>query len=139
MPEGDADARGRRVIVGSGAGGGVIAGTLAAAGLKVVVLEAGGYFNESDFNQLELWAYQNMYWRGGPHADRRRQRDAAGRAPRSAAAPSINWTNCLRTQPWVREQWAREHGLEGVDGARVRPPPRRGLGAHRRQRHAAPT
>ena len=29
---------------------------------------------------------------------------------------TINWTNCLRTTPWVREQWAREHGLEGVDG-----------------------
>ena len=59
------------MIVGSGAGGGVIAGELAQAGLKVVVLEAGGYFDESDFNQLELWAYQNLYWRGGPHADRR--------------------------------------------------------------------
>ena len=29
----------------------------------------------------------------------------------------INWQNCLRTFPWVREQWAREHGLEGLDGA----------------------
>ena len=29
----------------------------------------------------------------------------------------VNWTNCLRTYPWVREQWAREYGLEGVDGA----------------------
>jgi choline dehydrogenase-like flavoprotein len=29
---------------------------------------------------------------------------------------TINWTNCLRTTPWVREQWAREFGLEGVDG-----------------------
>ena len=29
---------------------------------------------------------------------------------------TINWTNCLRTKPWVREQWAAEHGLEGVDG-----------------------
>jgi hypothetical protein len=29
---------------------------------------------------------------------------------------AINWTNCLRTKPWVREQWAREHGLEGLDG-----------------------
>ena len=28
----------------------------------------------------------------------------------------INWQNCLRTFPWVREQWAREHGLEGLDG-----------------------
>src|SRR5437867_4392354 len=54
-------------IVGSGAGGGVIAGTLAQRGLKVCVLEAAGYFNEADFNQLELWAYENMYWRGGPN------------------------------------------------------------------------
>jgi len=29
---------------------------------------------------------------------------------------AINWTNCLRTKPWVREQWASEHGLEGLDG-----------------------
>ena len=29
---------------------------------------------------------------------------------------TINWTNCLRTTPWVREEWAQEHGLEGVDG-----------------------
>ena len=29
---------------------------------------------------------------------------------------TINWTNCLKTKPWVREQWAREHGLEGLDG-----------------------
>lgn len=43
-------------IVGSGAGGGTIAGTLAQAGKDVVILEAGGYYNEADFNQLELWA-----------------------------------------------------------------------------------
>lgn len=33
---------------------------LVQTGLKVVVLEAAGYFNESDFNQLELWGYQNL-------------------------------------------------------------------------------
>src|SRR3954468_4369045 len=40
------------VVVGSGSGGGVIAGQLATAGKDVVVLEAGGYYNEADFNQL---------------------------------------------------------------------------------------
>ena len=25
------------------------------------MLEAGGYYNEADFNQLELWAYENLY------------------------------------------------------------------------------
>jgi choline dehydrogenase-like flavoprotein len=103
------------VVVGSGAGGGVIAGKLAGAGRKVVVLEAGGYFDESDFNMLELWAYQNLYWRGGPVPT------VDGNVSLQAGAnlgggTTINWTNCLRTTPWVREEWAREHGLEGVDG-----------------------
>src|SRR5918999_797685 len=102
-------------VVGSGAGGGVIAGELAGRGLKVVLLEAAGYFDESDFNQLELPAYQNMYWRGGPQqsADRNITLMAGTTL---GGGTTINWTNCLRTTPRVREQWAREHGLEGVDG-----------------------
>jgi choline dehydrogenase-like flavoprotein len=101
-------------IVGSGAGGSVIAGELAARGCNVVVLEAGGYFNESDFNMLELWAYQNMYYRGGPitTADMNVSVQAGATL---GGGTVINWTNCLRTTPWVREQWAREHGLQGLD------------------------
>jgi len=102
-------------IVGSGAGGGVIAGTLARAGLKVCVVEAGGYFNESDFNQLELSAYENMYWRGGPNPTADFNVTVYAGAGLGGGTV-INWTNCLRTRPWVRDQWANEHGLEGVDG-----------------------
>jgi choline dehydrogenase-like flavoprotein len=116
VPEGDELAlEADVVIVGSGAGGGVIAGTLAGSGLKVVVLEAGGYFDESDFNMLELWAYQNLYYRGGPvpTIDGNISLQAGSNL---GGGTTINWTNCLRTTPWVREQWAREFGLEGVDG-----------------------
>jgi choline dehydrogenase-like flavoprotein len=102
-------------IVGSGAGGGVIAGTLAQQGLKVCVVEAAGYYNESDFNQLELWAYENMYWRGGPVPTADFNVTVYAGAGLGGGTV-INWTNCLRTRPWVRDQWAREHGLEGVDG-----------------------
>jgi choline dehydrogenase-like flavoprotein len=102
-------------IVGSGAGGGVIAGVLAGRGLKVCVVEAAGYFNESDFNQYELWAYENMYWRGGPNTTADFNVTVYAGAGLGGGTV-INWTNCLRTRPWVREQWAREHGLEGVDG-----------------------
>jgi choline dehydrogenase-like flavoprotein len=104
------------VVVGSGSGGGVIAGTLAQSGMKVVVLEAGGYFDESDFNMLELWGYQNLYYRGGPvpTADGNVSLQAGSNL---GGGTTINWTNCLRTTPWVREQWANEFGLEGVDGA----------------------
>ena len=56
------------VVVGSGAGGGVIAAELAAAGKQVCVLEMGGYHDESEFNGLELWAYQHLFLNGGPFA-----------------------------------------------------------------------
>jgi choline dehydrogenase-like flavoprotein len=116
VPEGDElELEADVVIVGSGAGGGVIAGTLANQGLKVVVLEMGGYYDESDFNMLELWAYQNLYYRGGPvpTVDGNISLQAGSNL---GGGTTINWTNCLRTTPWVREQWAREYGLEGVDG-----------------------
>jgi choline dehydrogenase-like flavoprotein len=116
VPDGDELALEADVcIVGSGAGGGVIAGTLAKAGLKVCVVEAAGYFNESDFNQLELSAYENMYWRGGPNPTADFNVTVYAGAGLGGGTV-INWTNCLRTRPWVREQWASEHGLEGIDG-----------------------
>jgi choline dehydrogenase-like flavoprotein len=116
VPEGDevvyeADA----VVVGSGAGGGVIAAALAGAGQRVIVLEAAGAFEEADFNGYELWAYQNLYWRGGPNPTADLNVSLYAGAGYGGGT-AINWTNCLRTKPWVREQWAREHGLEGLDG-----------------------
>ncbi len=103
------------VVVGSGAGGGVLAGRLAEAGRRVVVLEMGGYFNEADFNQLELWAYENLY-RGGGITATEDGSVALMAGSNLGGGTTVNWTNCLRTYPWVREQWAREFGLEGLDG-----------------------
>ena len=60
VPEGDTVLEADVCIVGSGAGGGLMAGELSARGLKVVVLEAGGYFAEPDFTQLEIPAYPRM-------------------------------------------------------------------------------
>jgi acyl-CoA reductase-like NAD-dependent aldehyde dehydrogenase/choline dehydrogenase-like flavoprotein len=101
-------------IVGSGAGGGVIAGELAAAGKQVCVVEMGGYYDQADFNGLELGAYERMYLNGGPFPTAENQVSIlAGSC--LGGGTTINWTNSLRLHPWVREQWARDHGLEGVD------------------------
>ncbi len=103
------------VVVGSGAGGGVIAGHLATAGRDVVVLEAGGYYNEADFNQLELWSYEKLYRAGGIAATAD-GRVALMTGSNLGGGTTVNWTNCLRPYQWVREEWEHEHGLEGVAG-----------------------
>lgn len=103
-------------VVGSGAGGGVIAGELAAAGKDVVVLEMGGYYNEADFNQLELWAYEHLY-RGGGFTQTASGSVAIMAGQNLGGGTTVNWTNFYPTHPWVREQWEREFGLEGLSGS----------------------
>jgi len=112
-PAGDMTLEADVCIVGSGAGGGVMAGALFKRGLKVVVLEAGGYFDDADFHQLELPAYQSLYCRGGPSptADLNVSLQAGFCL---GGGTVVNWTNSLRTTPWVRAQWEREFGLEGL-------------------------
>ena len=101
------------VIVGSGAGGGVIAGELAATGKSVVVLEAGDYHDDADFDGLELSAYQRMFLNGGPFPTADRQVSIVAGAG-VGGGTVINWTNCLRTTDHVRAEWASEHGLSDL-------------------------
>ncbi len=115
VPEGEETIEADVCVVGSGAGGSVIAATLAERGMDVVVLDAAGYFNESDFAQLEFKAYQEMYWRGGPTPTADGNVSLVS-GTTLGGGTTINWTNCLRTKPWVRDQWATEHGLDGLDG-----------------------
>jgi choline dehydrogenase-like flavoprotein len=113
LPPGDANVEADAVVIGSGAGGGVIAARLAESGMRVVVLEAGGYYNESDFDQLELTAYANLYYRGGLAASLEGASLLAGAC--LGGGTTVNWTNCVRTRPAIRREWA-ELGLEGLDG-----------------------
>lgn len=100
-------------IVGSGAGGGLIAGVLAKAGLNVVVLEAGQARNEADFMGYEMLAYQQLFWRGGVTATADMNVSMVAGST-LGGGPTVNWSNCLRTPEWVRDNWAEEFGLKDV-------------------------
>ena len=50
------------VVVGSGAGGGVIAGELAARGRSVLLLELGPYRTAADFRRWEAHAAHDLWW-----------------------------------------------------------------------------
>jgi choline dehydrogenase-like flavoprotein len=104
------------VVVGSGAGGGVIAGELSGAGLDVVVLEAGGHAEEADFPADELAALRELYWRGGLNLTEDGNVAILAGATLGGGS-TINWQNCVRPPDLVRSRWATDHGLTGLEGA----------------------
>ena len=114
-PSGDTRLDADVVVVGSGSGGGVAAAVLAEAGKRVIVLEAGGYRNESDFVQVELVAYRNLFLRGGffPTADGMVSLAAGSTV---GGGSTVNWSNSLLTPATVRKTWADEYGLTDVAG-----------------------
>ncbi|MGO9488426.1 MAG: FAD-dependent oxidoreductase [Solirubrobacteraceae bacterium] len=100
-------------IVGSGAGGGVIAAELARAGRSVVVLEMGGYRNEADFRQLELPGMFELYL-GGGLASSEDGSIALLAGSTLGGGTVVNYMNCIRTPQHIREEWAAM-GIEGID------------------------
>src|SRR2546423_4908684 len=103
------------VVVGSGAGGGVVAGELSAAGKAVIVLEEGGQYNDADFNQLELAMMRKLYYQGGFAATA----DAAIALVAGAClggGTGVNYTTSFRTPDWLRKEWSERHGLTGFQG-----------------------
>jgi len=108
--EGDTTLSCDAVVVGSGAGGGVVAAELSAAGKDVIVLEEGGYYNEADFNQLELAMMRKLYYQGGfaATADAAIALIAGGCL---GGGTVVNYTTSFRTPDWLREEWASRYGL----------------------------
>ncbi|MEK6277916.1 MAG: GMC family oxidoreductase [Actinomycetota bacterium] len=102
------------VVIGSGAGGGVIAAELQKAGRSVLVLEQGAYRNEADFTQLELVGMQELYLNGGPFTSETGS-IAIYAGSTLGGGTVVNYMNCLRTPDPIRTEWA-SHGLEGLDG-----------------------
>jgi long-chain-alcohol oxidase len=98
------------VVIGSGAGGGVVAGELAARGKDVIVLEKGGYHNEADFTHQEGDALETMYDAGGLLASRDLGLVVLQGATLGGGTV-INYTTSFHTPDTVREEWARGHAL----------------------------
>jgi long-chain-alcohol oxidase len=92
-------------IVGSGAGGSVAAAVLCAAGKDVIVLEAGGYYDDSDFDGAELGGFQRLYLEGGFAATADQSVGLlAGEC--LGGGTVINYCTSFRTPDDVRAEWA---------------------------------
>ena len=113
--DGDTDLDCDVVVVGSGAGGGTAAAVLAAAGLDVVVIEAGDYLSERDFDGAELSGFSRLYLNAGGMAS---QDGSIGLLAGSCLGGGtvVNYTFSFRTPDHVRAEWAGM-GLPEVAGA----------------------
>ncbi|KAI8068187.1 uncharacterized protein B0P05DRAFT_552208 [Gilbertella persicaria] len=95
------------IVIGSGAGGGVVASQLAKAGKSVLVIEKGAYHHENDFIVDEAKAFENLYEHGGftPSFEGTIS-SLAGSV--FGGGTTVNWSASLKLQHFVREEWAKQ-------------------------------
>lgn len=102
-------------IIGSGAGGSVLAAGLAEAGKSVVILEAGGWYTRRDFRLDELEAFAKFYQdNGGRSTSDRAITILQGKSV--GGSTTINWTTCFRTPARILSHWAEHFGVDFTDG-----------------------
>ena len=99
-------------VVGSGAGGGVIAAQCAQAGKDVLVLEMGGYRNESDFSNHEIPGYFELYYGGGLAGSETGSLSILAGSTLGGGTV-VNYMNCVRTPDTILAEW-ESHGLDGL-------------------------
>ncbi len=107
-------------IVGTGAGGGTAAEILAAAGLRVLLLEEGGLRSSSDFRMLESEAYPTLYQESAS----RKTMDKGinimqGRTVGGTTV--VNWTSSFRTPASTLAHWREYYGLRDLTTEELTP------------------
>ncbi|MCG8316863.1 MAG: GMC family oxidoreductase [Pseudomonadales bacterium] len=110
----DLDLQADVVIVGSGAGGAVMAYEMAAAGKKVIVMEAGDYVPSDQFNEQLPDMIERLY------ADHGAQTNKDGditilQGQCVGGSTVVNGCVAFRVPEYILDEWAQDHGLTGLN------------------------
>ena len=108
------------LVVGLGAGGGMVFRNAARTGLDVIGLEQGPRLSPADFTQREEQMIPKLFEAGGGTTTD----DLAIRVlyGRGVGGSTLHNTNlCKRTPDAILEQWAREFGLDELVPAKMSP------------------
>lgn len=106
------------VVVGSGAGGGIVASRLAEGGRRVLLIEAGGHHQASEFTRWELRA-SAMLWNPPKFAQ---TREDGSRPIVMVSGKGVGGSTNINTKVGVRAQaqdfrkWYETVGLVNADG-----------------------
>jgi choline dehydrogenase-like flavoprotein len=106
------------VVVGTGAGGGVVGRELADHGLAVVFVEEGEHHRRDAFDGSSVRAHQRFY-RGAFSVGNVAMPVFMGRLVGGSTA--INGGTCLRAPPWVLDRWCEETQCDDFGPDAMRP------------------
>lgn len=100
-------------VIGSGAGGAVMAKELSQKGLKVILLEMGGYNTSRDFNQREEDMYPLLFAEQGARSTDDYSINVIH--GKGIGGSTVHNTGlCYRTPKEILEVWEREWKVEGL-------------------------
>lgn len=102
------------VVVGSGAGGGVIAAELAEGGLQVIVLEEGGYHPSEEFSADATAMVRTLYRDGGGQTTIGTPAISFSEGRCVGGSTTINGGMCWRTPERVLRCWRDGHGVDAI-------------------------
>jgi choline dehydrogenase-like flavoprotein len=107
-------------VIGSGAGGSVLAYELASAGKSVVLLESGGYYTAKDYTQRDLEMNNLLY------VDGARQGPPDGsvlvlQGKCVGGSTTVTALVCFRTPDFILEDWAENYGITGYSPSDLDP------------------
>ena len=116
----DLDLTAEVCVIGSGAGGAVVAKELAEAGRDVVLLEQGGHYTKDDFTQREDEMMPLLYEDMGQRATV--DQTIMILQGRNIGGSTVhNLCYCFRTPEPILEKWRRESGVRDLAAADLLP------------------
>lgn len=103
------------VVIGSGAGGAVVAAELAEAGYDVIILEEGSYHTTSSFTSEASKMIRALYRDGGASTSLGAPPIPFAEGRCVGGSTVINGGMSWRTPERILENWHREHDLENIE------------------------
>jgi choline dehydrogenase-like flavoprotein len=109
------------VVIGSGAGGSVVAKEVAETGRSVIVLEEGAYFTKDDFVGPPMHRFQKVARDAGTTQTFSRRPIPLPLGKAVGGSTVINSGTCWRTPDKVLLDWAAHHGVADADPSAMKP------------------
>ncbi len=99
------------VVVGTGAGGAVVAKELAERGVAVLLVEEGEYHTRKDFVRRSIPGMRKLYKNAGLNGVVGNCVIPIPLGKGVGGSTTINSGTCLRAPDWIVDKWQQDHGL----------------------------